>query len=90
MYGTGAIQLAGAVVDIHLFFDSIFDIISFNSNDFNLIMENCTKYGIFIIFICITLFFVAMILRFLNIQRQFKFLIIFCGLSFYSKFLCVS
>ena len=43
-------------IDIH-FNDSIIDIISFDSNNLDSILENCTKHKLFVIFTCITLHF---------------------------------
>ena len=59
-----------------IFLDSIIDIISLNSNNFDSILENFTKHRIFIIFTCITLYFCCNDPKIPGIQRQ-SFLTIF-------------
>ena len=72
-----------------IFLYSIIDITTFDSDNFNLISENCMKHEIFIIFTCITLYFCCYDPKTDKIQRQLKFSLNFWGenLSFYSKFL---
>ena len=83
--------ISRTVVDIHFFFNSLIDIISLHSNNFDLIFVNCTKNKISIIFTCITQYFCCYDPRIPKIQRQFKFSLNFSrvNLSFFSKFLSV-
>ena len=49
--------LLGLTLTSIFFFDLVIDIIYFDSNNFNAILENCKKHEIIIIFTCIPLYF---------------------------------
>ena len=71
-----------------IFFYSNIDIISFNSNNFDSILENCKKHEI-LAFSHVSLYiFIAVILRFLKYKDNWSFLVNFTdNLSYYSQFL---